>query len=170
MAIPSRTFDSIEGNEREREGEGNSGCDLMVAEGDPRLQPEGLARIHSHISGPWLIVGTKQASGMWSAVRSSALHRATQMATKSGADGKREPTRPRKGTNYSPFRADHFRISREKVLDTRTCSLRARGFRAFAIFRWIGARIGVWLHERGKVVSGIIYKLIIKNSAIEIFV
>lgn len=71
MAIPSRTFDSIEGNEREREdegwrreGEGNSGCDLMVAEGDPRLQPEGLARIHSHISGPWLIVGTKQASGM----------------------------------------------------------------------------------------------------------
>ena len=41
------------------------------------------------------------------------------MATKSGADGKREATRPRKGTNYSPFRADHFRISREKVPDTR---------------------------------------------------
>ena len=73
-----------------------------------------------HTARPCLIVvpprRTKREPGTWSAVRSSALHRATQMATKSGADGKREPGQ--KENELFPsraFRAPHFRIFMEKL-------------------------------------------------------
>jgi len=72
-----------------------------------------------HIAKPSLIVGaerrTKRKQGDWSAVRTSALHCTTQMATKSGAgerDEDREPKgEPARRSDLSPLYRDRSRIA-----------------------------------------------------------
>lgn len=139
MAIPSRTFDSIEGNERGREkGVENSGCDLMVAEGDPRLRGwQGFIHIYR---GRGSLSGQSKRRGcevLSEAAHSIARHKWQPKVELTENERRRGPER---GRIILPFAPTIFEFPGEKVRDG-TCSLRAGGFRAFPIFRWIRTRI-----------------------------
>lgn len=170
MAIPSRTFDSIEGNDREREKERGIRAAIWwsrrVIRAYSRRGWQGFIHIYR---GRGSLSGQSKRRGcevLSEAAHSIARHKWQPKVELTENESRRGPER---GRIILPFAPTIFEFPGKKFsIRDGTCSLRARGFRAFAIFRWIGARI--WLHERGKVVSGIIYKLIIKNSPIESFV